>query len=283
MGNIHLLHNRYTQALTHFCQAKAYAEARGYQDALIWSYNAMAQLYLFLGGLDEAERLSQEALSLCELIGFDSGASTGLVIQGYVNMLGGRLDQAQAQYERAWAINQEMGQTLRMADVQCCLGNLCLLRGEAERAIAHFKQVEALCGSYYSGRAIEARSQRAMAHLALKQMADALHCSAHAVIWLSRHAQNMLAPQRVYLNQYHVLLAQGEMEEAQDALVNAYTIVQAQLRSIAELYATKTDDAPIRERFLTRLPWNREIMEIWESLPLATSVTVLRTLHGYPG
>jgi predicted ATPase/DNA-binding SARP family transcriptional activator len=283
MGNIHLLHNRYAQALTHFCQAKAYAEARGYQDALIWSYNAMAQLYLFLGGLDEAERLSQEALSLCELIGFDSGASTGLVIQGYVNMLGGRLDQAQAQYERAWAINQEMGQTLRMADVQCCLGNLCLLRGEAERAIAHFKQVEALCGSYYSGRAIEARSQRAMAHLALKQMADALHCSAHAVIWLSRHAQNMLAPQRVYLNQYHVLLAQGEMEEAQDALVNAYTIVQAQLRSIAELYATKTDDAPIRERFLTRLPWNREIMEIWESLPLATSVTVLRTLHGYPG
>ncbi|NNJ12732.1 AAA family ATPase [Chloroflexales bacterium ZM16-3] len=283
MGTIHLLHNRYAQAQTHFCQAKSYAETRGYQDALIWSYNAIAQMHLFLGGLEEAQRLSQEALALCELIGFDSGASTGLQIQGYIHMLGGRLAQAQAQYERAWAINQGMGQTLRMADVQCCMGNLCLLRGEAERAITHYKQAEALCGSYYSGRAIEARSQRAMAHLALRQLAEALHCSAHAVIWLSRYEQNMLAPQRVYLNQYHVLLAQGEMEEAQDALVHAYTIVQAQARGLAELYAARTDYALIRERFLSDLPWNREIMEIWESLPLSSSVTVLRSLHGYPG
>ncbi|GAB4431869.1 MAG: hypothetical protein OHK0015_18790 [Chloroflexi bacterium OHK40] len=282
MGNIHLLHNRYTQAMTHFSQAKAYAEARGYQDALIWSYNAMAQLYLFIGGLEEAAQLSQQALRLCELIGFDSGASTGLVIQGYLNLLEDRLDQAQALLERAWEINQEMGQTLRMADVQCCLGLLCLQRGEPEHALSHLKQAEALCGSSYSGRAIEARSHRAMAHLALRQLTEALHCSAHAVIWLSRHEQNMLAPQRVYLNQYYVLLAQGEMEEAQDALVKAYTIVQIQAKHIAEVH-TPVNTRPLHERFLTGLPWNREIMAIWESLPLSTSVAVLRSLHGYPG
>jgi hypothetical protein len=46
---------------------------------------------------------------------------------------------------------------------------------------------------------------------------------------------------------------------------------------------TPVNTRPLHERFLTGLPWNREIMAIWESLPLSTSVAVLRSLHGYPG
>jgi len=283
IGNIHLTHNRFAQALAHFRRAEGYARAKGYQDALIWTFNAMAQMYLSLGDLEEAQRISQEALALCELIGFDSGASTGLLIQGSIHLLDGRLDQAQAQFERAWSINQAMGQTLRMADVECCLGYLALQRCAPERALGYFKQAEALCGNFYCGRTVEARSQRAIAHLALRQLSEALHCSHHAVIWLSGREQNMHAPQRVYYNQYQVLLAQGEMEEAQDALVKAYTIVQAQARNLAAIYAPTADVAQIQERFLTRLPWNREIMAVWERLPLASSVTVLRSLHSYPG
>src|SRR5207244_1501114 len=126
-----------------------YAKTGGYQDALIWSLNSIAHMYLFLGDLEAAQEISQEALTLCDLIGLDSGASTGLVIQGYIHMLSGELEQAQEHYERAWAIDQQMGQTLRMADVQCCLGYLCLLNAEAERAVAHFKQAEVLCGNFY--------------------------------------------------------------------------------------------------------------------------------------
>jgi predicted ATPase/DNA-binding SARP family transcriptional activator len=283
IGNIHLMHDRFAQALAYFRQAHAHAKSEGYQDALIWSLNAMAHLYLFLGDLEEASLISGEALTLCELIGFDSGASTGLVIQGYIHMLNDHLEQAQEHYERAWAINQAMGQTLRMADVQSCLGYLCLLRGEAEQAVAHFKQAEVLCGNFYSGRAIEARSQRAVAHLSLKQYAEALNCSHHAVIWLSGHEHNMYAPQRVYFNQFQVLLAQGEVEEAQNALVKAYTIVRTQAEHLAHVYPPMADHGLVRERFLSNLPWNREIMTVWDRLPLATSVTVLRSLHSYPG
>jgi tetratricopeptide (TPR) repeat protein len=230
-----------------------------------------------------AQTLSQKALELCDLIGFDSGASTGLIIQGYIHMLNGELDQAQTDYERAWSINQGMGQTLRMADAQCCLGYLCLQRGEAERAVTHFKQAEAMCGNFYSGRAIEARSHQAVAHLALRQLAEALNCSHHAVVWLNSHEHNMLAPQRVYFNQYQVLLAQGEVEEAQDALVKAHTLVRSQANNVTKIYPALVDHELIRECFLTRLPWNREIMSVWDSLPISNSVTVLRSLHGYPG
>jgi tetratricopeptide (TPR) repeat protein len=283
VGNIHLMHNRFAQALAHFKQAEAYAKTGGYPDAQIWSLNSMAQMYLFFGDLEQAQALSQEALTLCEMIGFDSGASTGLVIQGYVQMLSGELEQAQEHYERAWAINQAMGQTLRMADVQCCLGYLCLLGAEAERAVAHFKQAEVLCGNFYFGRAIEARSHRAVAHLALGQLAEALNCSHHAVVWLSGREHNMYASQRVYFNQYQVLLAQGEMEEAQEALVKAHTIVRTQANKLSEVYPALLDEDRVCERFLTRLPWNREIMTVWDRLPLSTSVTILRSLHGYPG
>lgn len=283
VGNIHVMHNRFAQALAHFKQAETYAKTGGYPDALIWSLNSMAQMYLFLGDLEEAQAISQEALTLCDMIGFDSGASTGLVIQGYIQMLNGQLEQAQEHYERAWAINQATGQTLRMADVQCCLGYLCLLGAKAERAVAHFQQAELLCGNFYFGRAIEARSHRAVAHLALTQLAEALNCSHHAVVWLSGREHNMYAPQRVYFNQYQVLLAHGEMEEAQDALVKAHTIVLTQANKLAEVYPAIVNHDRICERFLTRLPWNREIMAVWDRLPLSTSVTVLRSLHGYPG
>jgi hypothetical protein len=87
----------------------------------------------------------------------------------------------------------------------------------------------------------------------------------------------------VYFNQYQVLLAQGEIEEAQDALVKAHTIVLTQANKLAEVYPAMVDYDRIYERFLTRLPWNREIMTVWDRLPLSTSVTILRSLHGYPG
>ncbi|HEX5691378.1 MAG TPA: tetratricopeptide repeat protein, partial [Roseiflexaceae bacterium] len=283
IGNIHLMHNQFAQALGHFRQAEAYAKAGGYQDALIWSLNSIAHMYLFLGDLEVAQSLSQRALELCDLIAFDSGASTGLLTQGYVRMLNGELAQAEENFERAWSINQAMGQTLRMADAQCCLGYLSMLRGEPEQAAIYFTQAEALCGNFYSGRAIEARSYLAMAHLALRHMADAVNCSHHAVVWLNSHEHNMFAPQRVYFNQYQVLLANGELEEAQNALVMAHTIVQSQALNLSKIYPTTGGRDLPRERFLNRLPWNREIMSVWDNLPLSTSVTVLRSLHGYPG
>jgi predicted ATPase/DNA-binding SARP family transcriptional activator len=283
LGNIHLIHNRFGQALSYFEQAGSYAQADGYQDAIIWSLNSIAHMYLLLGDLESAQSFSQEALDLCQLTGFDSGASAGLVIQGYLDMLRDNLTQAQVQFERAWVITKEMGQSLRMADVQCGLGHLCLLRREAGRALVHFRQAESLCGNFYYGRAIEARSYRAMAHLALGQLPEAVNCSHHAVVWLIGREQAMYAPQRVYWNQYQVLLAEGEIEEAQEALVKAHRVVATQLESIAEAYPITTDPDLVKAQFLTRLPWNQDIVGVWETLPLSSSVAVLHLLHGYPG
>ena len=283
MGKIHLFNHRFGQALSHFEEAARDAQAAGYQDALIGALNATATMYLFLGNLEGALASSQKVLTLCEKIGFDSGAAVGLVTQGYVQMLLGNLPQARTHFERAWAINLGMDQSLRMADVQCCLGHLCLLEQAYAQALAHFKRAETFCGNFYYGRAIEARSYRAIAHLALGEWKEALVCSHHAVVWLIGREHAMLAPQRIYWNQYQVLLAQGEPEEAQEALVKAHRVVVNQLDNLAGAYPTAVDNTLLREQFYTRLPWNEEIMTMWDMLPLSNSHVALHFLHGYPG
>ena len=282
MGKIHLLNNRFAQALSHFEQAGQYAQSGGHQDALIWSFNAIAHLCLFLGNLERAYSISQKALNLCDQTGFDSGASAGLIIQGYVNMLNGNLDLAHKQFERAWIINRDMGQSLRMADAQCCLGHLALLRNEGHQALSYFEQAEMMCGNFYHGRAIEARSFRAMAYLALGQEKEAINCSHHAVVWIIGREHVMYAPQRVYWNQFQVLM-HWQPEEAQEALVKAHRIVANQLDNLPEAYPTSVDNDFIREQFLTRLPWNQDIVTMWDMLPLSTSHVALHLLHGYPG
>jgi len=282
MGKIHLLNNRFAQALSHFEQAGNNAQAGGHQDAMIWSFNAIARMHLFLGNLAGAYSVSQKALTLCDQTGFDSGASAGLIIQGYVNMLNGNLGQAQKQFERAWVINRDMGQSLRMADAQCCLGHLGLLRNEGYRALAYFQQAEELCGNFYYSRAIEARSFRAIAYLTLGQFKEALNCSHHAVVWLIGRDHVMYAPQRIYWNQFQVL-KEWQPEEAQEALVKAHRIVTNQLDNLLEAYPTNFDNDLIKEQFLARLPWNQEIMTMWDMLPLSNSHVALHLLHGYPG
>ena len=280
MGKIHVLNNRFAQALSHFEQAGTYAKSEGHQDALIWSFNAIARMYLFLGNLTGAQAVSQKALTLCDQTGFDSGASAGLIIQGYVNMLNGNLAQAQKQFDRAWLINRDMGQSLRMAEVECCLGHLSLRHNDGHRAHSYFQQAEMMCGSFYHGRAIEARSYRAIAYLMLGQLKEALNCSHHAVVWLIGREHVMYAPQRVYWNQYKVLLAQMQPEEAQEALVKGHRVVINQLDNLHEVYPSTIDNDLIKDKFLTKLPWNQDIMTMWDMLPLSNSHVALHLLHG---
>ncbi|MCB0165823.1 MAG: AAA family ATPase [Anaerolineae bacterium] len=282
MGRIHKLNHRFAEALSHFEQAVTQAKAEGHQDALIWSYNAIARMYLILGNLNGAYALSQKSLTLCDQIGFDSGASVGLVIQGHVNMLNGNVEKAEKQFQRALMINRDMGQSLRMADSLTGLGHLCLHRQEGQKALAHFRQAEELCGNFYSGRAIEARSFRAMAYLILGQPKEALNCSHHAAVWLIGRENVIYAPQRIYWNHFQVL-KEWQPEEAQEALVKAHRLVRNQLDNLLGAYPTNIDNDVITEEFLTRLPWNQEIVTMWDMLPLSNSHVALHLLHGYPG
>lgn len=275
LGKIHTLNNNFGQALSTLERAVNYAQTAGCHDVLVESLNSVAELMLYLGNLDGAMDVSRKALGVCNNFGFTAGASCALVTQSRIHLLNNDLVEAEKLLERALSLTIQTGQSLRIADVQCSLGHLKLAQQNYRHALAHFEQTEALSGSFYHGRAIEARSFRAIAHLRLGELNEALVASHHAVVWLSGREHGMHAPQRVYWNQHEVMLAHWETVEAQEALVKAYRLVRDQLKTISEAYPASVSDTLIQNQFCARLPWNQDIVTMWDMLPLTNSHSAL--------
>ena len=155
-----------------------------------------------------------------------------------------------------------------MADIQCYVGHLYLAQAEPQQALAHFEQAQRLCGPIALHRAIEALSYQAVAYLALGQIEPALDCSGQAIDWLLKRKGGLEAAQRVYLNHYRVLLTSGLAAQAQAALATAHKMVLAQAAELAPAFLAAESTDMVRERFLTHLPWNREIMATAERVLL---------------
>jgi len=270
MGGTYLMNNRFSQALTCFSEAEQYARAGTHQDALIWSMIGVAYSCVLFGSAEKGQAINQEALDLCEKIGFLRAMSAGLTIQGFLNdvFIGDR-EQAQAQYERAWTISQEMGQTSRMIDIECCLGYLWLGRSMPEQALTHFERAQSLGENTFNRRIIEAKSYQAMAYLQLGQLDKALEYTHLTIAQLMGRKHGLEAAQRLYLNHYQVLLAWGQVDEAQTALITAHQMVLDQADNLTDINPTTVDHSNLKEQFLTRLPWNRAIIAAWETLPFA--------------
>lgn len=283
IGRIHMLNNRFGQALAHFERASNLAKMGGHQDALIQALNGTASLYLLLGGFEGAVAASQNALNLCEYLGFDSAAAVGLTNLAQVNMLLGNLVKAEGQLDRAWGIAQNGQQTLRMAEVQCVLGHLNLHKGRPELALDYFKLAETLCNGFNHSIAIESRSYRAIALMSLSEFREARVSSHHAIVWMIGREHTLPAPQRIHWNQYQVLLAEGEAVEAQQALVTAFGHVETQMKRLSEAYPSSMNVDEIEHLYLSRLKWNQEIITEWDMLPIANSRVALHRVHGYPG
>jgi hypothetical protein len=71
------------------------------------------------------------------------------------------------------------------------------------------------------------------------------------------------------VNHYQVLLAWGQVDEAQTALITAHQMVLDQADNLTDINPTTVDHSNLKEQFLTRLPWNRAIIDAWETLPFA--------------
>ena len=274
-GTIHMLNNRYGQALATLENASTRARKDGCQDVLVSALYAVAELSLYLGNLDGALNVSQNALTICKQYGLNSELSPGLVTQANVHLLNDDLEMAEQLLDRAWEITRESGKNLRMADVQCSLGHLRMAQRQYKLALQHFDKTEDLSGSFYHGRAIEARSFRAIAHLRLDELNEALVASHHAMVWLGGREHVLHAPQRICWNQHVVMLAHWEAVEAQEALVKGFRLLRSQLETIGEAYPESVSESEIRTRFLTNLPWNNEINTMWEMLPLTNSHSAL--------
>jgi tetratricopeptide (TPR) repeat protein len=225
---------------------------------------------VLFGSVEKGQAINQEALDSCEKTGFLRAMSAGLTIRGFLNDLFlGDPEQAQANYERAGIISQEMDQTPRLIDIECCLGHLWLGRRQPQPALTHFERAQSLGANTFNRRIIEAKSFQAVAYLQLGQLDKALAHTHQAIAQLLGRQHGLEAAQRLYLNHYQILLAWGQVDEAQTALITAHQMVLDQAGNLADVNPTIVNHADLKTQFLTRLPWNREIIAAWETLPFA--------------
>lgn len=274
MGGTHLLNNRYAKTLACFKEAEQYAQTGKHQDALIWSLVSAAYTYCLLGHLEEAQTISQKALTLCHLIGFQPAMAAVLAVQGRINDIYlGNSKQAQEQYEQAWLISQEMGQTLRMIDIKVCLGHLYLGQADPAQALHYFMEAQKLSTDIVTSRTIEAKSYQALSLLLLGQVEEAA-CHSHAALTeLAGWDYSVEAVQRLFLNHYRIMVAQNQLDEAQAALAAARDIVRTQANDLAAVPPTVTDNLALQTGFLTRVPWNRDIIGMEEISLIGKGVT----------
>jgi tetratricopeptide (TPR) repeat protein len=268
IGSTYLMNNQFGRASACLQEAAAYARSETHPDALVPSLLALAYTYLFVGDLEKAYALNREALALSETASLRSALVPGLGRQGYLELLSGNPEGARQQIEQAWVLAQEIGHPQTLAEMHSYWGQLYLAQAEPQAALTHFEQAQALCSPGSPNLVIETLSYQALACLALEQTEPALTCSHQAMSRLHQRRDGLEAAQRIYFNHYRVLLAAGQPVEAQTALATARQMVLAQAADfkLAAFTAESTDT--IRERFLTHLPWNREIMAASEMASL---------------
>jgi class 3 adenylate cyclase/tetratricopeptide (TPR) repeat protein len=100
-----------------------------------------ANTLMFLTKFDDAWQKAQEAMQICEEIGDrQHQAELFAGVFTFVHITRGQFDTAREYGEQGIAIGARIGSAMALADGNWMLGTIARLRGEYEKAIAHFEQ-----------------------------------------------------------------------------------------------------------------------------------------------
>ncbi|MDX1520115.1 MAG: AAA family ATPase, partial [Anaerolineae bacterium] len=265
IGKNYLMTNRFSRAYTCLQEAVAYAKAGPYPDLLIWSLIEVARVYLFAGNLDKAAETCQTALNLSHEIGFRLAIPSDLGLASYISTLRNDLEQAYTKGEQAREIAQEIGDEQIMAEVLCHLGHFHLANEDPDQALLNFEQAQKLSDGVSASRTIEALSYKALAYLAAEQPEQALSYSNQAIDRLTQRQNNVEAGQRIYLNHYRILRSMKQMAQAQVVLSQAHNLIVEQSTKLYLDDSTTSSLEAIQEDFISKLPWNREIIALTDN------------------
>jgi len=258
IADTYLITNQYQPALSCLDEAIAYAQAGRHIDLQLRALLALTRTYLFFGNFEAAYPKSEAVVAL----GNDNQSQLALVqgrgIQAYLHLLKEEIDLARTRLTEALSIASKLEHPEAMANLQQYWGLLHLAEKKPQSALNAFEDGQKVAQKV--SQTIELLSFKSRAYLALEQFEQALSCSQQAVAKLTTRNNAIIAAQRVYLNHFHVLTENGQNPAAHTTLETAYQLVTAQSNTISAVNSSSA-----RERFLTNLPWNRDILALYKT------------------
>jgi adenylate cyclase len=250
----------YVQAEEYYRQAIEIQRAIGDRWGEAITLNSYGVLRQDIGDLTQARNLLEQALALSRSIGDDTGEVMTLGNLGAISRDLNDFARAESLLENTLALARKLSHRFFEGYALNYMGLLHLATGAAERAR------DCATAALTIRRELEQRPLQAddlallaMAHLELGEREMALGHAREALAILDEcGAEGPEAPQRDYYTCYRVLAATGHLEQARQALQEAYDLVIARAEKII---------APaMRQSFLENVAQNREIIAAWQTI-----------------
>jgi predicted ATPase/class 3 adenylate cyclase len=212
-----------------------------------------------LGDYDKAHSYYWKSLHLIREIGLRSVEAVILSNLGTIAEVQGDYASACASSKQSLTLAQAIGEPLYQGYALTCLGDALVGLGRLGEAAASLAEALAL-RQRVGHTALVLETRASLARLALAQ--GDLPQAATQVTPILAHLEagqqlyGAEAPLRIMLTCYRVLQANAD-PHASDLLRRAYEQLQTQ--------ASQLDDEA-RQRYLTNIPWNREVLAAWQAL-----------------
>jgi class 3 adenylate cyclase/tetratricopeptide (TPR) repeat protein len=247
----------YGQAQGYFSQALTIQQATGnrWEESNIW--NSLGYMYQQLGDLATAKSCMQQGLNLAREIGDEAGQAYILSNLGLVAQDQGDLEMAERFLSDGLAMAQAHDDRHLAPFLFSYLASVSLLAGRLEQAVERANTALAQRQERQPLLTTADLATLAAAHLARSNQDQALNCARQALTILDEcGGQGPEFPQRDYFLCYQVFSATGQEGEARAALGAAYNLVTTR--------AEKITDPSLRQSFLEKVRFNREIVEEYE-------------------
>ncbi len=222
----------------------------------------LSAVWLEVGEYETAQRLLKESLPICRETGYREAEAVSLDSLGLIEQMQGRHSEAIALCLEALAVIRELGDRrsegyalTHLGYSRLELGDLAAARDELNKAIALRLELDDKTPTVVDNFAALARVA-----FAERKVAEASTLAINALDRMRDYgASGVEYPIRAYLDCCRVLCAHGgadELAQARQALAEA--------RALLDKRAANIRDADLRNSFLQKVPFNRELLAMTE-------------------
>lgn len=259
LGIIEKAQGNYETALVHYQRSVDLCQTLDwpYGEALMTGH--LGNCHFELGNYALCRELHERALAISRLHNDLEGQSVSLDTIGLTYQFEGDLQTAREKFEAALAIGKELNNVDLQAYAATHLGLALTDSEEIEQASVHLYEAMGLRQDVQAGPvAIDTQAALAWLDLARGDGDFAADRAREIVTRLAEQGSSGVElPLLVYWQCYMILRLAGSTDEAEATLQAAYDLLQER--------AQRIEDDTLRQAFLTRSPYHRQIVAAWQA------------------
>jgi tetratricopeptide (TPR) repeat protein len=242
------------EAIANTNQALALFRQLGDQYGVLEALANLGSSYMAIGQTEAAYNVLTKGVALAKTNKIPRVEGRILILLGSLHLEQGRIDAASSYLSEAERIVQEVEESFKL---YYSMGRVNYVGDEIQEAIHYFQQAYMDAKDYLPGLATLCLSYIALCHLRKGAIKEAEQKSKQAFAIIESD-KNDKYKKTIYFHHWQIMLAIDQKDQANQALVKAYELLQAQKETLP--------DPDWQRAFLENIPVNREIAAAYANL-----------------